>query len=289
MLFTAKTWFEDFFESIHNLFSGDGEYSFNALEKIFLIIVILLLSYLVIKLVQKVLEKVFKVKSGLEIDKSAKTFIIQAIKFFLWLFVSFFVLAVLNIDMSSFAGILSAITVALGLSLQDLISGFASGILILKQKNYITGDYIEVSNSYGTVEGEIVTISIFYTNLKTWNGQIIIVPNSNMLKANVTNYTKEKIRRYVITLKCDLDTDIDKAKEVLMNIASNDDRLTNEKAPLIFLEEIGDYSLNISLKMWAYMDKYWDVYLDTPEKVVKAFRENNIKLAKTTNLTIENK
>jgi len=286
MKILATDFFTNLIESITNFFTGK-ENNLSNLERIIISLVIIILAAFIIKILEKVLKRTFKIKKGPTVDKSAKSFLVSSIKILLWVLTTFVVLNVLNVDISSFAGIISAIMVALGLALQDLIASFASGIILLNQKNYNTGDYIDLSNDYGKVEGEILSINLFFTQLKTFDGQIVIIPNNNMLKANVTNYTKKETRRYAIEVKVDYDTNIDKVKEILFNIANNDNRVSKDNKPLVFVSEISDYSIKLYLKCWVYQKYYWDVYVEYNELVIKAFKENNINIPKSTTFNIE--
>ena len=148
-------WFQNLFKSIGEAFTeSDGTGSFSTLERIIMCIVLILISWLIIKLICAILKKALGLKKASSIDKSAKSFIISIIKFMLWLFVAFLVISILGINITSFAGILSAVTVALGLSLQDVIASFASGVIILNQKYFLTDEW-------GYTEAIIITLSSY--------------------------------------------------------------------------------------------------------------------------------
>ena len=187
-------------ESIGSFFTHNEEGTLSNLEKIIFSLVIIVVAWVVIKFIVLLLRKIMGVKKANTIDRSAKNFIITLIKYLLWLFVAFLVISMLGIDITSFAGVLSAITVALGLALQDVIGSLAAGLIILNQKNFLSDDYIQISNAFGTVEGTVVSVSLMYTSLKTVNGQVVFVPNSNIVKSNLTNFTREKQRRIVYSV-----------------------------------------------------------------------------------------
>lgn len=271
-------WFKNLFSSLEKLFIEGEEVTFSTLEKILISIAIIIIGWIVIKILGSLLKKVFGIKKGPNIDVSAKSFIVSCLKFFMWLFIAFLVISVLGIDVTGIVGVLSAVTVALGLALQDLIGDFAAGVILLNQKCFVTNDYIEVSNGYGKVEGSVVKIGLVSSSLKTVNGQMVYVSNSNMRKANVTNYTKEKLRRIVFNVNVSYDSDIEKAKTLLNEIAMNDEKVNKDIAPYVFVSELGSYYVAITLRMYTDYQVYWDVYNALFEKTLIAFRDNNIKI-----------
>ena len=271
-------WFRKIFESIGSFFTHNEEGQLSNLEKILFSIVLIVVAWVVIKLIVLFLRRAMGLKKTNNIDRSAKSFIVSVIKALLWVFVAFLVISILGIDMTSFAGVLSAITVALGLALQDVIGSFAAGLIILNQKNFKTDDYIQISNSFGQVEGTVVNVALMYTSLRTVNGQVIFVPNSNVVKSNLTNYTKESQRRITYTVNVAYDSDVELVKNMLLNLLNSDERISQDKMPQVHVNELGDFSVSFVIKCWTDNDKYWDVYNGLHERILLAFRENNINI-----------
>lgn len=280
-------WFQNLFKSIGEAFTKtDGTGSFSTLERIIMCIVLILISWLIIKLICAILKKALGLKKASSIDKSAKSFIISIIKFMLWLFVAFLVISILGINITSFAGILSAVTVALGLSLQDVIASFASGVIILNQKYFLTDEYILVSNSFGQIEGKVIKISLIYTSLRTVNGQVVFINNYNIIKSNITNFTREKYRRVVYTVGVSYDSDIELVKNVLGEIVSQDNRVSKEHETIIHVDSLGDYKVDVVIKTWIDNNYYWDFYNSLSEKVLLEFRKNKIDIPSITTLNV---
>lgn len=280
-------WFQNLFKSIGEAFTKtDGTGSFSTLERIIMCIVLILISWLIIKLICAILKKALGLKKASSIDRSAKSFIISIIKFMLWLFVAFLVISILGINITSFAGILSAVTVALGLSLQDVIASFASGVIILNQKYFLTDEYILVSNSFGQIEGKVIKISLIYTSLRTVNGQVVFINNYNIIKSNITNFTREKYRRVVYTVGVSYDSDIELVKNVLGEIVSQDNRVSKEHETNIHVDSLGDYKVDVVIKTWIDNNYYWDFYNSLSEKVLLEFRKNKIDIPSITTLNV---
>ncbi|MCQ2792337.1 MAG: mechanosensitive ion channel family protein [Bacilli bacterium] len=268
------------------LYDAESE-QFTIVGKLLLSIALILVSYLIIKLITHLLRRAFGInKHKLEIDRSAQNFFVQTLKIVLWLAVAFVVVQILGIDPTSFAGILSAITVALGLSLQDIITSFASGLIILNQRHITTGDYIEVKSEIGHAEGWVERIHLMSTTIRTYDGQYITIANSNVRKAIVTNYSRYKIRRIFMTVPVSYEANPELVKKVLMEIVKADKRILKDPAPDIHYNELSNYSVRVAIKIWMKFDDYWPVYNSIHEKILLAFKKNKIKIPKLTNIEV---
>ena len=287
MFETMGQWFSEFFTNLANQFVSNEDGTTPLLGRILLAVFIVLVAWFLIRFICFVLRKIFKINKTNNLDKSAKSFIVSVVKTLLWIFVAFLVLNVLGVDITSFAGILSAITVALGLALQDVIATFAAGVLILNQKLFISGDYVEISNAYGKVEGTVVKVSIMTTQLNTFDNQMVFVPNGNIIKSNLTNFSKEKLRRIVYTVNVAYNSDIELVKKVLNEIVDGEPRITKEKLPFIHVNALKEYSVEVVLKLWTDIADYWDVYNSLSEKILIAFAKNNIEIPSSTSFIIK--
>lgn len=260
---------------------------FTVVAKILLSVGIIILSYFIIKFITHLLKRAFGLnKRGLEIDRSAQNFFVQTLRILLWLAVAFIVLSILGVNPASFAGVISAITVALSLALQDIITSFASGLIILNQRHITTGEYIEIKSDIGQAEGFVERIHLMSTTLRTYNGQYIIISNSNVRRANVTNYSRYKKRRIFMTIPVSYDADPTLVKKVLFQIIKDDKRILKDPAPDVHYFELSDFAVRVAIKVWMEFDNYWPVYNSIHEKIVIAFRKNKIKIPKLTNIQV---
>ena len=288
ILDAAEIWYS-FLEKLKNFFLVPDANGINYLTRIIMVIVIIIIAWIIIRFFTFLLKKALRIKKrGPEIDVSAKFFIVEIIKIFLWIGVAILVIGVLKFDVTGIAGITSAVTVALGLALQDLIACFAYGLLLLQQKNFVTGDFISVQNSFGSCEGTVTKIHFFFTYLKTPNGQEVTVPNNNMAKAVVTNYTRLGKRRVNYDVGVAYDTDITIAKKALMDIAQDDPRVIKDGTLEVYVYELGAYSVGLRIRCWTRVEDYWPFYNDLSEKVLNSFRVNGIYIPSSTDITVKN-
>ena len=284
----GSSW-QEFWQKVGEFFMTPDEAGINYLTRILIAVGAIVLAWLLLRLISFIYKKATHIKKkSPAIDVSAKFFILNIIKIFYWLAVAFIVISALKIDVTGAAGIASAVTVALGLALQDVIACFAAGVIILNQKNIATGDFISVSNTYGTAEGTVTKIHFFFTYLKTPNGQEVSIPNSNMLHAVVTNYTRLNKRRLNYDVGVAYDTDIELAKKVLTDLFKDDELVLPKEEFTVYVYELGSYSVGIRVRCWTKFKDYWPLYNSMSEKILLAFRENGIRIPSSTDHQITN-
>ena len=225
---TKEAW-NNFWQKAGEFFMTPDDIGINYLTRVLLAVGLIVVAWLILRIISLIYKKAFHIKKPMNIDVSARFFILQILKIFYWLAIAFLVITLLKIDVTGAAGIASAVTVALGLALQDVIACFAAGVIILNQKNIATGDFISVQNDYGLAEGTVVRIHFFFTYLKTPNGQEVTIPNSNMLHAVVTNYTRLNKRRVNYDVGVAYDTDIELAKKVLLDLVKDDELIIKKE------------------------------------------------------------
>ena len=287
MIYDAlQTWNEMWYK-IGQFFMAPDSTGISYLGRIGIAFGIIIVGWLLVKFIAWLMKKALRIrKKGPDIDVSAKFFVVTAVKILLWIGIAFLVASTLKFDLTGLAGVTSAVTVALGLALQDLIACFASGLIILQQKNIKTGEYISVQNSFGLCEGFVTKIHFFFTYLRTPNGQEVTVPNNNMLKAVVTNYSRLGKRRINFDFGVSYDTDIEKAKEALLEIITNDERVLKEEERVVYVYELGAYSVGLRIRCWTNFEDYWPVYNEMAEKVLMVCRKNNIYIPSVTDRQI---
>ena len=193
------------------------------------------------------------------------------------LLLTFFVVAALGqigIQTTSFIAILGAAGLAIGLALQGSLANFAAGFLMIIFRPFKVGDYIEGAGTAGTVE----TMQIFTTLLKTPDNKTVIIPNAKLTADNIVNYTTKGTRRMDMVVGIGYDSDIDKAREILEELVTADDRVLKDPAHKIAVVELADSSVNFVVRPWVNVSDYWDVWFDLTEKVKKRFDEAGISI-----------
>jgi small conductance mechanosensitive channel len=190
---------------------------------------------------------------------------------------AFVIIAALNqlgIQTASFIAVIGAAGLAIGLALQGSLANFAAGVLMIIFRPFKSGDLIEGAGVTGVVE----EIQIFTTQLKTPDNKTIIIPNANVLSDNIVNYSTKGTRRVDMVFGIGYEDDIDKARQIIMDILHNDQRIMKNPEPVVLLSELADSSVNFSTRAWTSADNYWGVYFDTTENVKKSFDQQGISI-----------
>ena len=290
---TFGEWFIDFMKRIGDFIAGGGA-TFEVFERIILAILFILIGWGLSLLYKFALRKALKLqpkiylykknknkkvnKDLIKTEATAKGFIIPLVNALHWIFIAVLVVYVLGVDLSSTAGVLSAITVALGLALQDVIGCFASGLIVIANKPLQVDEYVLIKNDYGQCEGTVVKVGIMMTELYTFDGQSVYLPNSNIQKSIITNINRKPDRRLDITVQLSYDEDIEKVKTILLNIGNNDERVIKDKGVNALVSGLTESGIKMTLRVWATNDDYWSLMYDFNEKVILEFKNNNIHI-----------
>lgn len=177
------------------------------------------------------------------------------------------VAGMVGVQMTSFIAILGAAGLAVGLALQGTLQNFAGGVLILLLKPFGVGDYIEVAGYGGTVE----TIQIFNTTLLTPDGNHVILPNSSISSASLTNYSTHPTRKLDLVFGISYDDDMDLARRTLLDLVGADKRVLDDPKPQVLVTELGDSSVNLTLRCWLTNDDFWPASFELRENGKRAF------------------
>ncbi len=234
--------------------------------------IILIVGFKISKTLIKLMDK----SSALaKIDPAVRSFAKNCASISIKIMILLTAAGILGINMASFITILGTVGVAIGLSLQGSLSNIAGGLIILIFKPFKIGDFITVSGSSGTVR----EIGIFYTHLTTVDNAKIIIPNSVVSNETLINATEQDLRRVDITITVDYDSDIQKVKDILLNIANSHPNVLKEPAPPVArLCAHGDNALEFAFRSWCKSENYWDVRFDLLEEVKKEFDKNGISI-----------
>jgi len=190
---------------------------------------------------------------------------------------AFIIIAALNqlgIQTASFIAVLGAAGLAVGLALQGSLSNFAAGVLMIIFRPFRVGDYIEGAGTAGTVE----QIQIFTTQLKSPDNKTIIIPNSKISGDNIVNYSTKGTRRLDLVFGIGYSDDIDKARQLIMDLVLQDPRILKDPEPQVVVSELADSSVNLTFRGWSSLDDFWGIYFDMIEKVKKTFDANDISI-----------
>lgn len=184
------------------------------------------------------------------------------------------VIGMVGIDTTGLIAVFGAAGLAIGLALQGSLANFAGGILILSLKPFKAGDFVEVNGQSGAVHA----VTIINTVLKTPDNKTIYLPNGAVAGANIINFTQEEKRRWDKVFGIGYDDDFEKAKKIILDILDADPRVHKDPEPLVRVGNLGDSSVDITVRAWLDTSEYWNVNWDMIEKVKKEFDTQGISI-----------
>lgn len=239
--------------------------------KIALAIAIFYVGRLVAKWLIGVMERMLK-KSAM--DDMLVEFIGNIAYALLLVFIVLAALDQLGVNTTSAMAVLGAAGLAVGLALQNSLSNFAAGVMLIMFRPFKAGDFVDAAGVSGTIE----TIKIFSTTMRTGDNKEIIVPNGKIYQGTITNFSARDTRRIDMVMGIGYDDDIKQAKTIIMDIMAADERILEDPAPVVNVAELGDSSINLNVRPWVNSADYWKVRSDMLENVKTAFDEAGISI-----------
>lgn len=239
--------------------------------KVILAVLTLLIGLRVINALVKVSLKGIAKSST---DPTLQSFIGSLLTWVLKIMLFISVASMIGIQTTSFVAVLGAAGLAIGLALQGTLANFAGGVLCLLFKPYKIGDLISAQGELGVVK----EIQIFTTVLLSPENKTIIVPNGSMMNGNIINISNEGKIRVDLTIGISYDSDIKKAKKVLLGVMEADSRILKDPAAFVGVSELADSAINLAVRPWCNPADYWGVHFDTLENCKIALDEASVTI-----------
>jgi small-conductance mechanosensitive channel len=186
-------------------------------------------------------------------------------------------LAILDLTRLFFSALTAAgiITIVVAFAAKDVAANFISGIFILLDQAFVNGDFIEVGSYSGTVR----KISLRSTEIVTFEGPVVTIPNSKMATDPTINYSIATKRLVDIKVVVPKDSDLSRAVQVLRDVADSESRLKADEDITILVEDIGDYGVDLLLRCFAPNDVWLQVRSDLRHRIVEEFQRQGLELA----------
>ena len=248
-----------------------GEKLMNYSGSIVLALAILIAGIIMIKVLLKIAKKALE-KSRL--DASIHRFILSVIKYTLYVVLLVVILSALKVPTAPLVTVLGAIGAAVALGLQGSLSNVSAGILILLNKPFKKGDYIDTNGYSGTVEA----IDITTTSIITLDNRTVILPNSSVLGSAIVNNTAQSKRRVELQFGISYKADIGRAKEVLYEVCRKNQYVLDDPAPFIGVTEHGASAVMLDLLAWVETKDIVAAKYDIKEQVKLALDEAGIEI-----------
>ena len=239
-----------------------------AAAKLLPMVILTALGILVIQVVTKLVRKVLA-KSKLE--KAAHTLIVTAVQIVLYILLALAVASGLGIDVTGVVALASVLTLAVSLSIQNLLANVFGGFTLLYTKPFVSEDYVEIAGQAGTVK----EIGLTYTKLATPDNKIVSIPNSAVAAAEIVNYTVTGTRRLDINLEVSYGVSADQVIRIMQEAAKQDTVLA-DPAPNAVVMEYRQSSVNYCLMVWCNTADYWDTKFTINQELTRLAKEAGI-------------
>ena len=238
----------------------------NMLPAILLLVVGLMAIRVVVKVATTALEKT-------KMEKAAHSLILSVIRVCMYVILGLVVATKLGIDVTSIVALASVLTLAVSLSLQNMLANVIGGFTILSTQPFHSGDYVEIAGQGGTV----AEINMTYTKLTTPDNKVLSIPNSSVIAAQIVNYSAMDTRRVEVNISASYDAPVQKVIDALV-LAGTMDNVMLEPAPFAAVTEYGDSAIHYTLRVWVKNAEYWSVYFELMQKVKRIFDEQHIEM-----------
>jgi small conductance mechanosensitive channel len=209
-----------------------------------------------------------------KVDRTLVPFVSNLISWGLKALLFISVASMVGVATTSFIAVLGAAGLAVGLALQGSLGNFAGGVLILLFKPYGIDDLIETQGHIGVVK----EVQIFNTILLSPDNKRVIIPNGAISNGSIINYSAEDKRRVDLVIGIAYESDVPKAKEILMQVLKNNQWALSDPAPQVAVSELADSSVNLVVRPWCKPADYWDIYFSVTEQAKAALESKGISI-----------
>ncbi len=180
----------------------------------------------------------------------------------------------LGINTTSLLALFGAAGLAVGLAVKDSLANFASGVMLILTKPFRTGNMVEAAGTRGIVE----KITVFNTVLATPDNKEIIIPNAQIHKGTIINYSAKSTRRVDLLIGISYNDNIQQARNIIANIIQQDERILTDPSHVIAVGELAESSVNFIVRVWVNAEHYWPVKWHLLEAIKTTFDEKGVSI-----------
>lgn len=239
--------------------------------KVASVIAILFGAWLVGGWIRRLVARQFEAR---EFDPTLSRFILGIFRPLLLTLAAISCLGIFGVETTSFAAVIGAVGLAIGLSFQGTLSNLAAGVMLLIFRPFKVGDFVSAGGEMGTVN----EIELFFTKLDTPQNIRVILPNSTVFGSVIKNFTFNSYRRVDVAVGTDYGADLKVVRDVLEKTAAAIPNQAPDTKPQVFLAELGGSSINWQVRIWTAQATYWEVFQETTRAVKKALDDEGISI-----------
>ena len=184
------------------------------------------------------------------------------------------VLGQLGVQTASIVAVIGAAGLAVGLALQGSLSNFAAGVILIIFRPFKVGETVVINNQRGVID----SIQIFSTSIVTPTNEVVVIPNGQVVSANIINYSRLPERRLDLVINVGYNSDIQKVYQVLNQAVNQTSNILTTKKPIIRLDVLDASSMNFNVLVWTLNENYGALKAELLENIKNALTENNINI-----------
>lgn len=238
-------------------------------------VVIALLIFYLGRWIIKQIVKVFKRMLNRRVDDIAlRSFLMNILNIALFATLIILIINIVGTKPVSLVALIGSIGLAVGLAVKDNLANFAGGVMLLFNKPFRGGDYIEAQSVAGTVQ----SVGILYTTLTTFDNKTVHIPNGPLSTGNIVNYSTQATRRVDLTVKVDYGSDVELVKRLLLDIAEKHPQVLNDPEPSARMVKMNDSSIDFVLRVWTLAGDFWPVTFDLNEQAYEALVSHGLNI-----------
>ena len=230
------------------------------------LVVGIFLIRLILKIVTSALERS-------RLEKAAHSLITSLIRVVLYVLLGLILASGLGVDVTGAVALASVLTLAVSLSLQNMLTNVIGGFTLLYTHPFHSGDFVEIAEQSGTVQ----EITMTYIKLSTADNKQIFIPNSAVVAAQIVNYSAADTRRVEVVASASYDVPTQKVLDALV-LAGTVDNALLDPPPKAVITGYGESAINYSLRLWVNTPDYWDVYYQVNARVKDIFDQQGITM-----------
>lgn len=233
--------------------------SIDFLGKVLIALLIFFIGKWIIKRIAKTVNRVFERRV---VDIALRSFLMNILNIALFATLIILIINIVGSKAVSLVALIGSIGLALGLAVKDNLANFAGGVMLLFNKPFRGGDYIEAQGVAGTVQ----SVGILYTTLTTFDNKTVHIPNGPLSTGNIVNYSTQATRRVDLTINVDYGSDVELVKRLLLDIAEKHPQVLKDPAPVSRMVKMNDSSIDFMLRVWTLSGDFWPVTFDLNEQ-----------------------
>lgn len=243
----------------------------NALNVIY-VVIIAIAAYWLSSLVKRLVIKLGRSHEAL--DETLFHFLGSIARYAVLVFAGLIVLDRFGIETTSLIAILGAAGLAVGLALQGTLSSLAAGIMLILFRPFKVGDFVDAAGTFGKVDA----ITLFTTDMITFDNQHIIIPNSEIWGSKITNHSHHAVRGVDMIASVAYGSDIKKVKASIAKVLKAHDHVLSDPAPFVEVETLNASSVDLLVRPFAEGAHYFDVKYSLPQAIYEQFQKDGIEI-----------